>query len=167
MDRARESTLARHVSAAVQGEYVELDELWWQAGWTPSDPGQFARRVRDQLLNVRWVVDGNYLNEVGVAEVWQAAEMVVWLDLPRRVAFRSTVQRSARRALTRQQLWNGNRERLSVLTPRSLRRLWRSWPGYGGRIRTRLQDPALNQLRVVRLRSPRHVRSFLLTLGTS
>ena len=39
-----------------------------------------------------------------------------------------TRQRSARRVLTHQQLWNGNREQLSVLSPRSLMRLWNEWP---------------------------------------
>lgn len=159
------STLARRVSAAVGAEHIELDSLWWKSEWVPSDPVEFAGKLRNRLLgSTRWVVDGNYLDSVGVAEVWRAADTIVWLDLPRPTACRRTIQRSARRVLTRQRLWNGNREDLSVLTPRSLKGLWSSWPGYGDRIRVLIHEPDLNHLVIICLRSSREVRNFLRTL---
>lgn len=136
------STLARVLSATLVAEHVELDALWWDARWVPSDPGVFMMNTRDRILNTkRWIVDGNYLDAVGRAEVWPAADTVVWLDLPRRVAFRRTIQRSARRVFTRQSLWNDNREHLSVFTPSSLSRLWNGWPGYGEQIQALLKEP--------------------------
>jgi adenylate kinase family enzyme len=159
------STLARVVSATLGAEHVELDALWWDAGWVPSDPGQFVMKTRDCLLDTkRWIVDGNYLDVVGRAEVWPAADTVVWLDLPRRVAFRRTIQRSARRVFTRQSLWSGNREQLSIFAPSSLARLWNRWPRYGEQIQALLKEPDLDHLEVVRLRSPRDVRRFRRTL---
>ncbi len=159
------STLARVVSAMLGAEYVELDALWWQAGWVPSDPAEFVMKTRERLLDTkRWIVDGNYLDAVGRAEVWPAADTVVWLDLPRPVAFRRTIRRSARRIFMRQRLWNGNREQLSVLAPSSLTRLWKCWPGYGEQIRALLEEPDLKHLAVVRLRSSRDVRRFRRTL---
>lgn len=159
------STLARHVSAAVGALYVELDALWWRADWVPSDPVEFVSRTRSRLRDAEWwVVDGNYLDAVGAAEVWPAADTVVWLDLPRPISFRRAIQRSARRVLTKQRLWNGNREQLGVLRPRSLKRLWNSLPGYGDRVEALLQEPDFNHLAVIRLRSRRDARRFLLTL---
>ncbi len=81
------STLARRVSVAVGAEHIELDSLWWQAEWLSSDPVEFAGELRGRLLGSKpWVVDGNYLDSVGVAEVWRAADTIVWLDLPRPTA---------------------------------------------------------------------------------
>jgi hypothetical protein len=60
------STLARVVSATLGAEYVELDALWWQAGWVPSDPAEFVMKTRERLLDTeRWIADGNYLDAVG------------------------------------------------------------------------------------------------------
>jgi hypothetical protein len=55
-----------------------------------------------------WVVDGNY--SVVRDLVWDRADAVVWLDLPRRLVMRRVILRTLRRAVTREALWNGNRE---------------------------------------------------------
>ncbi|WP_447943576.1 hypothetical protein [Microbacterium aurum] len=41
------------------------------------------------------------------------ADAIVWIDHPRRVVMRRVVGRTIRRALTREELWHGNRERPS------------------------------------------------------
>ena len=49
--------LARRLGVA----QVELDELFWQPDWTPSQEPEFRARVRDALAaQPRWVCDGNY-----------------------------------------------------------------------------------------------------------
>ena len=108
-----------------------------------------------------WVVDGNYFDEVGAALVWPAADVVVWLDIPRRTAFRRAVVRTARRVVGRRALWNGNRETVTNLGPANLVRLWRRWPDYGRRI-DELRS-ARPETTVVRLRSDRDVRRWLVT----
>ena len=42
--------------------------------------------------------------------MWQRADTVAWLDLPRHLVMRRLLWRTARRVMTRQELWNGNRE---------------------------------------------------------
>jgi len=155
------STLAREAAVALSAAHVELDAIWWQADWVHLEPADFRVEVRKLLTPLpRWIADGNYVDEVA-AELWPLADFLVWIDLPRRTAFRRAVLRSARRLVTRQELWNGNRESLDVLSPRSLARLWSRWPSYSDRIREMLGRTEAGDLKVVRLQRPRDVRRWL------
>jgi hypothetical protein len=71
------------------------------------------------------------------------------------------VRRSLGQVVRRVELWNGNRERASVLTVRSVWRLWRRWPSYPGTIERALAAHDWSHLDVVRLRSEDDVRRFL------
>jgi hypothetical protein len=42
--------------------------------------------------------------------IWERAEMVIWLDYAFPVVFWRLLTRTIRRAITREELWNGNRE---------------------------------------------------------
>ena len=61
----------------------------------------------------RWFVDGNY--SVVQDVVWDRADTVVWFDLPYVRVMARTVRRTLRRTVTREELWNGNKEPLSNL----------------------------------------------------
>lgn len=142
-------------------EHIELDALWWQRGWTHVEPHELERCVLTRLDGVsRWVVDGNYLDEVAPA-VWRLADTLVWLDVPRSTGFRRTVLRTLRRAVTRKELWSGNREPIANLGPRSLHRLWMRWPTYSLRVDALLADPMYASPRVIRLRSRTDVTAWL------
>jgi adenylate kinase family enzyme len=156
---AGKTTLAGSVAAAIDASHVELDSLWWQRGWVPRSAEELRAAVAERL-GERWVVDGFYVEEVGDL-VWPAADVVVWLDLPRRTCVRRAVVRALRRRVTGQELWNGNRESWSVLTPRSVWRLWHRWPSYPARVAARL---ATHDGAVVRLRTTAEVRHWLSTL---
>jgi len=60
-----------------------------------------------------WVVDGNYEAVVSDGPIWRRADTVVWLDVPKRVAMWQVTTRTLRRAVTREELWHGNREEWS------------------------------------------------------
>ena len=136
---------------------VELDELCWGPHWTSADSSELRARVSARIDHVDgWVADGNYLDEVS-SVLWGSADVIVWLDLPRRTGFVRAVRRSFRRVVSRQELWNGNRETWRVLTPSSLRALWRRWPDYPRRIETLLRaDPSYKD-KLVRLSSQRKI----------
>lgn len=90
--------------------HLEIDSVVHQADWKRLDDTAARERLRTFFeKHDRWVVDGNYA--VFRDLVWGAADSIIWLDLPRRVVIRSLVQRSLRRLVTRETLWNGNRER--------------------------------------------------------
>ena len=105
-----------------------------------------------------WVVDGAYRGKLGDL-VLEAADTVVWLDLPRRVWLPRLVVRTLRRALTREELWNGNRESL-----------WGALSDDDSLVRYALANEPprrhrypreLARFRVARLRTPAEVDAFL------
>ncbi|MDZ7678189.1 MAG: hypothetical protein U5K29_06535 [Acidimicrobiales bacterium] len=109
------SRLARRIAAAIGAPWIELDAAHHQRGWEPIDPERFLVEVDRATSGDRWVVDGNYRAVVCEGPVWERADTVVWLDLPRRTVMRQIVVRTVRRTVTREELWNGNREPLSNL----------------------------------------------------
>jgi hypothetical protein len=111
--------------------------------------------VAEALSGDTWVVDGNYSRVREV--VWSRAEGVVWLDYTLAVIMRRLVRRTIRRSVERQELWNGNRERLiehvvsrDSLFLWALRTYWRRKREYPAM----LSRPEHAHLRVVRLHAP-------------
>ncbi|HEX2851121.1 MAG TPA: hypothetical protein VHN98_11230, partial [Acidimicrobiales bacterium] len=154
------TTVARALAAAHGLEHIELDSLWWEAGWRHVDGPELRRRLSARLAVAdRWVIDGNYVDEVA-ALVWPAADLLLWLDVDRRVGVRRATTRAFRRLTGRQVLWGGNRETPGNLSPRNLWRLWNRWPDYSRRIDEELRRRPL-AARVVRCRTRREVDAFL------
>ena len=104
--------------------------------------------------------------------VWEHADTVVWLDLPRRVVFPALILRTLRRGLGAQTLWNGNVERpFQLLLPRAEDNilLWaiRHFPVYRERYQAAISDPSWSRLQFVRLRSRTEVTRFLSRIEAS
>lgn len=102
------TTFAATVAERLRLPRTELDALFHQPGWTRLATDEFRRQVALAAAGDRWVIDGNY-DEIRDL-VWPRADLVVVLDLPRRVVMRQLVTRSVGRAALRHELWNGNRE---------------------------------------------------------
>lgn len=113
------STLSRQLSEKLGFPYLELDSIYHQKGWEPLPEEEFRVRIAEFALQPSWIIDGNYLS-AGMRElVWPVADTLVWLDLPRWVVIPRVVARTVKRAITREELWNGNKEPLSMfLDPR-------------------------------------------------
>ncbi|MFI0898197.1 adenylate kinase [Streptomyces sp. NPDC020983] len=106
---AGKTTLARTLSQRLGLRLVDVDGLRHGPGW--SVRAQFAADVDRLTHDAGWVADSGAYAEVRDL-LWQRASYVVWLDLPRWTLVRRVAGRSLRRVLTRQELWNGNRESL-------------------------------------------------------
>ncbi|RLC26581.1 MAG: adenylate kinase, partial [Deltaproteobacteria bacterium] len=65
-------------------------------------------RVRAVVAADTWAVDGNY--RVVRDLYWARAEIIIWLDYQIRVNFWRLLKRTLRRAITQEEIWNGNRE---------------------------------------------------------
>ena len=72
-------------------------------------------QVAQEIQRSSWVCDGNYESRGGDL-VRAAADTIVVFDLPRFQVLRQVTIRTVRRAIRRQELWNGNREPLSNFT---------------------------------------------------
>ncbi|HYM15983.1 MAG TPA: AAA family ATPase [Dehalococcoidia bacterium] len=162
---AGKTTFARAVAAAIGAPHTELDALNWEPGWTPAEPAAFRARADQAAAGPAWVIDGNYGQVRDV--VWARADTLVWLDYPFPLVIRRLFVRSLRRGLRREQLWNGNQERLSMqfLSRDSLflwavKTHWRRRREYPERLR----EPALAHLAVHRFRHPRAAGRWLAAL---
>lgn len=162
---AGKTTLARRLAAALDAPHTELDALYWGPAWTPVPSEIFRRRVREAVAAPRWVIDGNYgtVREL----VWGRATTLVWLDLGFARTFSRAVWRTARRIVTREELFGGNRESLrNALDPEWIP-WWvlRTWRRRRREVPRRLGEPAFAHLQVVRLRRPREVRRLVEALA--
>jgi hypothetical protein len=152
------TTFGRRLAERICVPFVELDAIHWQAGWRALDPAELRRRVEPVVSGEAWVVDGSYRGKLGDL-VLDAADTVVWLDLPRSVWLPRLVVRTIRRIVRHEELWNGNRETLrgAISGPDSLL-------GYALHTapRRRQRYPReLGHLRVARRRTSVEVDAFL------
>lgn len=106
------STLAASLADLLGVPHVELDALHWERNWTEAPPEVLRQRVSAAVADDGWVVDGNYAMVRDL--IWARAEAVVWLDLPLRTILWRYATRTFRRVARREELWGGNRERLST-----------------------------------------------------
>lgn len=162
------TTLARNLASRLGIPWVELDAIHHQANWTPLAAPEFQAAVARRTAGDAWVVDGNYRTALGDL-VWQRADTVVWLDLPRWLVMYQVVTRTVGRALTRRELWNGNRESWSSMFSADpaqsvIRWAWTTHATNRTRYLAALEDPAHSEITFVRLRSRREVARFLDTL---
>jgi adenylate kinase family enzyme len=148
------TTLAAAIAAALDVPHLELDAVFHQPDWKPLEAGLFREKVAGFVAADSWVVDGNYSAVQDL--VWQRADTVVWIDLPRRVVMRQLVSRTLRRMITRQELWNGNTESwryLFCLDPERsiLVWAWTSHRKYVQRYAEARRDPANRHLTFIRI----------------
>ena len=166
------TTLSRELAAVLGVPHVELDALHHGPNWNEAPAELMQERVRAALAAAPdgWVVDGNYHGKLG-GLVLEQADTAVFLDPPLWTALRRALRRTLVRTVTREELWNGNRERLRhVFTPYWIP-TWvvRTHLRYRRLIAERLAPH--EQLEVVHLRSPdaigRWLQSIQATASTS
>jgi adenylate kinase family enzyme len=159
---AGKSTLARGLAERRHLRYVELDRLHHLPGWRSAPTEEFRAKLDDLTQGGRWVTDGNYIDQVSDL-LWPRAGTVIWLDLPLSTVLRRLTTRSVRRIVSRETLWNGNRENLGALFGRNsvLR-----WAVKGHRRHRKELPPRLLALKsdgvdIVRLHSGREASDWL------
>jgi adenylate kinase family enzyme len=156
------TTVARAVAGRLGLPYLELDALNHGPNWTEASAAELQDAVRGFMSAAAdgWVIDGNYEQKLG-ALVLDAADTIVWLDLPLLIKLRRLSRRTRARIRGHVKLWNDNvetwrnavwgRESLFAWAIRSHFRNRRHWPVRLG--------PS-----VVRLRSEAEIREWLARL---
>ena len=155
------TTVGRLLATRLGVPFVELDALNHGPGWTEATAEQLRARVAPIVATDGWVIDGGYRGKLGDL-VLEAADTVVWLDLPRREWLPRLFRRTVRRIVRREELWGGNRESFGnafLMRDGLLRFAWRN---YG--VRRATYPSELARFHVVRLRSQREVDAWLASI---
>ena len=107
------STTAERLASVLSIPFIDLDALNWLPGWvalTETNIGEFERRVGEATSCDAWAVAGEY-GRVSRKIFWPRVETIIWLDMPlHRLIFR-VIDRSWRRARSKELLWGTNVER--------------------------------------------------------
>lgn len=157
------STFAKQLSKLTEIPSIEMDALFWKAGWTESKDEEFFAKLEQALEGDEWILDGNYSRTQPLK--WRRATLVIWVDYSLLRTLWQAVRRACRRAITKEELWpgTGNREsfRKSFLHRDSI--IWWTITSRK-RLRQRyfrlMEDPAHAHLTFVRLTSPRETECF-------
>ena len=158
------TTVGRALATRLGVPFVELDSIHHQPNWQPLPQAEFRAKVAEIVAADGWVIDGNY----GAVrpQIWARADTVVWFDLPRSTVMRHVITRTLRRGVLRQELWNGNHERLGNLfraDPEQsvVRWAWTRHDVYRERYESAAADPAWRHLTFIRITSRADARSLL------
>ena len=165
------SRLARAVARARGLPLLELDAVFWAAGWTYRDLDE-ARAIIRAFADAHpegWVIEGNWTSRLaGLLDpgTGDGADLFVWLDHPRPVVMRRVILRTLRRGIRREELWHGNRERPSswlrwAPEENIVRWAWTDHPV----MRARMEERIARGMPVVRLRGQREVDAWLAELS--
>lgn len=157
------TTFGRELERRLGIPHLETDALVHGPNWSEASDAALRAHLIEFTAGDRWVVDSDYRRKVGTL-VLERADTVVWLDLPLHVCLRRLWRRTHLRIEGSEPLWNGNAESwwtalggwdsLFVYAVRGHARSRRALPQL-------LAQPHLRHLRVVRLRSPEQVESWL------
>jgi adenylate kinase family enzyme len=151
------SHLARQLGAMLGITPVHLDALYYDKDWNPLPKDQFAALQRNLVSAPRWIIDGNYASSLPIR--LQAADTVIFLDLPARSCLRGVAQRRLRHG-------GGQHDAIGVydrITWSFLRYIAGYRKNMAPRVRTLIAGHA-GAADVVLLRSRRAARRYLATL---
>ena len=160
------TTLAKRLASQLCIPRVELDSLYWNAGWQAVKIEVFRQRVDAALApgpQGAWVTDGNYRQARDI--IWGQADTLVWLDYSLPLAFTRLLRRTITRIIRREVLYNGNTEsiRNTFFSRNSLLLyLFQSYPRLRATYPGLLARPEFSHLTVIRLKNPRETEAWVI-----
>lgn len=158
---AGKTTLCHEISTRLNIPTVEIDSLYHGPEWTPR--AEFAADVDEFTSGPAWVIEWGY--RAAKPMLNERADVLIWLDHPRRTVTWRVVWRTVFRRLQRAELWNGNREPplWTILTDHDhiVRWSWRVYGKYPAEIPALLAAPGGERLTIVRLVGQRQVDAWL------
>jgi adenylate kinase family enzyme len=89
------STVAAAIARRFELPLSHLDRLRYSGDWSPIPDEELRHIVTGLVGHDEWVIDGNYASVRDL--VWGRVQLVVWLDLPRRVTMTRLLRRTLRR----------------------------------------------------------------------
>lgn len=165
------TTLARELATRLAYPHLELDSVYHQPNWEPLPGDEFRARVAEFALRPQWVIDGNYTSEGIQKLLWPVADTLVWLDPPKRIVMARVIRRTMRRWVTREEMWNGNRESFTGpfrFNPEKsiIRWAWTRYDYLTEKYAGLLAEPQTVHLRVYRLQTRHETNVFLESISS-
>lgn len=159
------STLGIALAERLGLPYVDLDHVFHRGPTWDDDLSveEFRAEVAAWLAAHPdgWVIAGNYSTVRDM--ILPDAETAIWLDLPFLTVYRRLAWRTISRAITGEELFNGNRESLrQTFFSRDSMLLWgiTAWRPHHRNVRAALTEPGL-RARAYVLKTPGQVRYLL------
>lgn len=156
------TTVSREIAQRLGVPHIELDALHHGPDWQEAPADVFQERVRAAFhaASDGWVADGNYRAKLGTL-VLERADTLVHIEPRFLLTFGRALRRTITRTITREELWNGNREQIRHL----FTRYWIPWWVLRTHRHYAREIPALaaqqSHLEVVHLRSRHDVAELL------
>lgn len=85
------STFARRLHSLTMLPLFHLDQSYWRPGWRMTPKDEWERLMAELAARDRWIMDGGYRNTFPIR--MPRADTIVWLDLPRHIAFPRVLKR--------------------------------------------------------------------------
>lgn len=162
--------MAKQLSVTLGLVHIELDALHHLADWQTRPADEFVSKVAEAMDAAPngWVMCGGYGRIVGRKRL-EHADTLIWLDPPRAVVMRQITWRTLRRVLTREKLWNGNREPFTNLyrwdpDKNVIRWAWTRFDQRRAGYEESMETGEWDHLTVHRLRTRQEVKQFLAAL---
>jgi adenylate kinase family enzyme len=155
------STFAAELAQRLELPYIELDELHHGPNWSEPTADEFRAKVQKAMDAAPdgWVIDGNYEGKLDNIVI-DAADTIVWLDLPFVLKARRLLRRTAHRIGHDVELWSGNKENWRNVLVGGDALFWWMVKGHF-RHRRRWPRRFEGDSRFVRLRSVEEARTWL------
>lgn len=102
------TTFAKRLAETLDVKHIEIDRLNWLPEWRERPNEELRELVEQETGAKSWVVDGNYSRVRDIT--WPRATHIIWLDYSFPVVFYRAIRRTIRRAYTKEEVCNGNRE---------------------------------------------------------
>ena len=167
------TTVAQQIADRLEIEHIELDDLAQQPGWKLRPAEEFRSDLQRRLSGAEqgWVTCGHYERLAGSMHLEQANK-IVWIDLPRSTVMARVIRRTIRRVITREELWNGNKEPWTNLYHwdselNVIRWSWMTCNGRREEYERCASDGSWAHATAIRLHSRKVVRGFLESLAES
>lgn len=152
------TTLASQLSELTNIPWHEVDLLTFEPGWVEVPVELQRSKIEGICQGDSWILDSAYGKWLDIP--LERVDLIIGLDLPRRVSFLRLFKRCIRRAVRREPVCNGNYESWRTMLSRKSLLLWhlKSFD----RKRERIHKWSITQSPpTVPLRSDRDVRLFL------
>ena len=87
------STLAKRLHAITGLPLHHLDQLYFRAGWQTTPKPEWLAFLTELAGREEWIMDGGYDSSFHIR--MPRADTIIWLDIPRRIAFPRVLKRIA------------------------------------------------------------------------